>query len=213
MKKEPANGSASAELNVDTTNGKSDRSRRHILDAAAQLFRDQGYAATTLRQIAKKADMKAGSIYYHFGSKDEILSEVIELGQEAVFETAIQGLEMLPDDAPFRLRIEKLIEGHLMALHQHGAYTSANIRVFGQLPEELKNRHRAPREAYGEYWEKMFRDAKEAGDIRSDLDVVALRSFVLGAINWTVEWYNPQAQPVDLLAKRVTRLLMDGIAT
>ncbi len=52
--------------------------RDQILVEAARLFRHQGYAATTLRQIADAAGIKAGSIYYHFGSKDEILGVVLD---------------------------------------------------------------------------------------------------------------------------------------
>ncbi|MCG8382788.1 MAG: TetR/AcrR family transcriptional regulator, partial [Gammaproteobacteria bacterium] len=52
---------------------KSDISRTQILDAAAKLFRKHGYATTTLRLIANEANLKAGSIYYYFGSKEEIL--------------------------------------------------------------------------------------------------------------------------------------------
>ena len=47
--------------------------RDQILAEAARLFRHQGYATTTLRTIADAADIKAGSIYYHFRGKDEIL--------------------------------------------------------------------------------------------------------------------------------------------
>ncbi|MDP1940010.1 MAG: helix-turn-helix domain-containing protein, partial [Gallionella sp.] len=57
---------------------KSQVSRDLILRVAAQLFRQQGYSATTLRQIAEKAGMKAGSIYYHFDSKTAILDEILE---------------------------------------------------------------------------------------------------------------------------------------
>ena len=46
--------------------------RDQILVEAARLFRHQGYAATTLRQIADAAGIKAGSIYYHFEGKDDI---------------------------------------------------------------------------------------------------------------------------------------------
>ena len=56
---------------------KSHVSRDLILRVAAQLFRQQGYSATTLRQIADKAGMKAGSIYYHFDSKTAILDEIL----------------------------------------------------------------------------------------------------------------------------------------
>src|SRR5450759_3559345 len=55
---------------------KSEKSRDSILEAAAKLFRRQGYSATTLRQIAAMAEIKAGSIYYYFDSKEAILNEV-----------------------------------------------------------------------------------------------------------------------------------------
>jgi len=55
---------------------KSEKSRDSILGAAAKLFRRQGYSATTLRQIAAIAEIKAGSIYYYFNSKEAILDEV-----------------------------------------------------------------------------------------------------------------------------------------
>ena len=59
---------------------KSERTREAILAAAARLFRYQGYHATTMRDIAQKSGVEAGSIYYHFQSKDEILSEVLDIG-------------------------------------------------------------------------------------------------------------------------------------
>src|SRR5215475_5023908 len=65
---------------------KSEKSRDSILSAAAKLFRRQGYSATTLRQIAAMAEIKAGSVYYYFDSKEQILDEVLHLGLLGVFE-------------------------------------------------------------------------------------------------------------------------------
>src|SRR5215475_11251418 len=65
---------------------KSEKSRDSILIAAARLFRRQGYSATTLRQIAAMAKIKAGSVYYYFDSKEQILDEVLHLGLLGVFE-------------------------------------------------------------------------------------------------------------------------------
>jgi len=191
---------------------KSDLSRKQILDAAAKLFYEQGYAATTLRQIAQKASMKAGSIYYHFGSKDEILDEVLHLGLEAVFSSVRDGLRELSDSASHRERIECAITCHLEALLEHGDYTSANIRIFGQLPKKLKLKHLRHRNDYGAFWEQMFLDAQNAGEIRRDIVLQPLRMFVLGALNWTVEWYDPKRFPVRDLADRVALLIFDGIS-
>src|SRR3984957_10699844 len=65
---------------------KSEKSRDSILEAAAKLFRRQGYSATTLRQIASMAEIKAASIYYYFDSKEAILDEVLHRGLLSVFD-------------------------------------------------------------------------------------------------------------------------------
>ena len=68
----------SAPPSISTT--KSEKSRDSILEAAAKLFGRQGFSATTLRQIASMAEIKAGSIYYYFDSKEAILDEVLDRG-------------------------------------------------------------------------------------------------------------------------------------
>ena len=60
--------------------GKAAKTRAEILKAAARVLRDNGYKATTLRKIAEEADMKAGSVYYHFDSKEAIVDEVLNAG-------------------------------------------------------------------------------------------------------------------------------------
>ena len=72
---------------VPTSSSKSEKSRDAILKSAAKLFGRQGFSATTLRQIASKAKIEAGSIYYYFGSKDAILDEVLDRGLRHVFES------------------------------------------------------------------------------------------------------------------------------
>src|SRR5262249_55525242 len=66
---------------------KSKKSRDAILRSAAALFRQQEYSATTLRQIAGLAKTKAGSIYYHFDSKEEIVAEILERGLQHVVDS------------------------------------------------------------------------------------------------------------------------------
>ena len=59
---------------------KFDRTHEVILKAAARLFCEKGYAASTLRDIAASAGMKAGSLYYHFNSKEEMLDAILDQG-------------------------------------------------------------------------------------------------------------------------------------
>ena len=190
---------------------KSAVSRSQILDAAAALFRDNGYAATTLRQIADAADMKAGSIYYHFASKDDILDEVLEIGEKAVLDSVRHAISVLGANTNNRKRIECAIRGHLEALLAKSVYSSANIRIFGQLPKHVKRRHRKLRSEYAALWDGLFVDAKKSGDIRANVSVVPLRMFVLGALNWTVEWFEADHHAVAELAQRTALFIFEGI--
>ena len=122
---------------------KSEKSRDSILEAAAKLFRRRGYSATTLRQIAAMAEIKAGSIYYYFDSKEQILNEVLHLGLLSVFEAVKQALRDA-GKVSHRSRIGLAIEAHLVALLEASDFTSANIRIYGQLPETLKKPRAAP---------------------------------------------------------------------
>ncbi|MBA4383102.1 MAG: hypothetical protein C0410_00045 [Anaerolinea sp.] len=56
---------------------KGERTRQAVIEAAHQLFVDQGFAATSMRQIAEKAGLALGGIYNHFPTKESIFSEVI----------------------------------------------------------------------------------------------------------------------------------------
>ena len=187
--------------------------RDQILVEAARLFRHQGYAATTLRQIADAAGIKAGSIYYHFGSKDEILGVVLDQGIGVVNQAVQSRVNALPAGATQRERVAAAIEGHLFGLLQHGDFTSANIRLYGQIPLAAKNKHRVVRRAYADYWDQLLAKALESGEFRADVNLAVLRLFLIGALNWTVEWYNPQRGSFKTFVAQITDIVFDGMVS
>ncbi|MCE2509826.1 MAG: TetR family transcriptional regulator [Alphaproteobacteria bacterium] len=186
-------------------------SRREILDAAAGLFRMKGYYATTLRDIAAAVGMKAGSVYYHFDSKEQILEEVLDIGIRSAFEAVRKSIEALPETATWRERFRVALNAHFASLFQLGDYLSANLRVFGQAPPHIYEQHIRIRREYDDYWRNMYEKAQAAGEIRSDVNLSALRLLVFGAMNWAIEWYKPGKKTVDSLADEYTRILFDGV--
>jgi AcrR family transcriptional regulator len=190
---------------------RADVTREQILAGAARLFRTQGYAATTLRQVADAADIKAGSIYYHFASKEAILVEVLDKGIALVMDAVRRRIDALPATASWREKIAAGIEGHLYGMLHYGDFTSANIRIYGLIPASAKKKHRVVRRAYAEYWDRLFAAAREAGELRTDTSLAITRLFVIGALNWTVEWYNPQRGAFKEFAAQITRIIFDGI--
>src|SRR5260370_40864738 len=57
---------------------RSEQSRRQVLDAALQLFSHRGYRATTVCEIADKADVSTGNVYHHFPDKEAIFRTLID---------------------------------------------------------------------------------------------------------------------------------------
>jgi len=195
-------GTPSAE--VDTA------ARERILLEASRLFRHHGYAATTLREVADAAGIKAGSIYYHFESKEQILGEVLDKGILAVAAAVRERVEALPKGATARQKVAAAIEGHLWGLLHHGDFTSANIRIYGQIPPAAKNRHRKVRREYADYWDALLDEAMQRGELRRDIGTTIARLFVIGALNWTVEWYNPQKGSFEDFVEQITTIVFDG---
>lgn len=195
------------------TNNAETATRERVLLEAARLFRHHGYAATTLREVADAAGVKAGSIYYHFASKEEILGEVLDKGIDVVMSAVRERVESLPPDAMCRDRIAAGIEGHLWGLLHHGDFTSANIRIYGQIPISAKNRHRVVRRAYADYWDHLFESALAHGELRQVPSPAMIRLFVIGALNWTVEWYNPLRGSFQDFVRQITAIVFDGILT
>ena len=190
---------------------KSEKSRDSILVAAAKLFRRQGYSATTLRQIAESPTSRLAASTTTSIPRRQILDEVLHLGLLSVFE-AVKKAHRDAGPVSHRRKIGLAIEAHLVALLEASDFTSANIRIYGQLPETLKKPHRPLRRAYAKYWDKLFLDARRAGEIRADIEIVPLRIFVLGALNWTIEWFSLDSKDAVLkLARRTELLIFDGV--
>ena len=187
--------------------------RRNILDAASKLFRDKGYAATTLRQIGDAAGLQAGSIYYHFDSKDDMICEILDLGIAYVLDEVKRRIAELGEGADMGARIEAAIDGHLFGLLSHGDFVSANIRNYGQLPEALQERNRPARQAYVSYWDELLERAQKAGALRGDLDLKVLRLFIIGALNWTVEWHDLDKGTIEELSRQIKMVLFEGMGS
>ncbi|WP_282048162.1 TetR/AcrR family transcriptional regulator [Sulfitobacter mediterraneus] len=199
---------------TDNELSKSERTRGEILAAAARLFRHEGYYATTMRDIAQESGIEAGSIYYHFGSKDQILSEVLDIGVRALHGKVSEIIQSAKGESKgFRETFAQLIETHLTYLLTTSDYTSANIRNYPMLTDEARAPHRDLRASYARIWSEFLERAKEANLLRKDISVSTIRQFVLSAMNWTVEWYDVERYPVQLLAGRMSNLILDGMCS
>jgi AcrR family transcriptional regulator len=187
--------------------------RQRILAAAARIFRDQGYAGTRLTDIAAEAGMKAGSLYYHFDSREALVEEVIVVGTRRTHEAALERLRTLPGDASPLDQLASLIESHLLMVLQQGDISSATIQLIWQVPAEIRERTLAVQRAYGALWRKVLEEARAAGAIRSDVNLSAIRMSILGALNWAADWYHPSGASPKSIARDIVTMMLHGLAS
>jgi AcrR family transcriptional regulator len=198
-------------LNKSKKLKKVDVSRARVLDAAAHIFRERGFVGTTMRAIAQDAGIEAGSIYYHFKSKDELIGAVLDYGIRALQSSVTTEINKLPSSSSSRERIEGAIKAHVAAIVEYGDYTLAMRRVFGQVPIAVWKKHVKLREEYGDFWQKLLVDAQKQGGLRKDIDLTVARLFLLGGLNWTVEWFKPKKHSLEKIAETFSTLILDGM--
>ena len=193
---------------------KSARTRRRILDASAAAFRRDGYASVTLKEIAALAGLQAGSLYYHFDSKEEIVEEVLTVGVDGVFFATRAAVDALGPDAGPLARLRAAIAAHLEFVLAESDYAVANIRILSQVPRAIRQRHLKRQRRYGAYWRALFEAAASAGALRTELDLSVVRMLTLGALNWSVEWYDAKGpQSPAAIARHLSTMMLDGVAT
>lgn len=190
---------------------KSERTRQRILDAAAEVFSEQGYGAR-LSDIAARADMKAGSLYYHFDSREDLVAEVLRLGIEGAWDQVAAAVGRLPSSAQPLERLAAAIRAHTMCIVGRSAYATARARIVGALPPDLARAHRKDQRAYGDYWRDLFAAAQGGGQIAADVDIFVAQMLAFGAMNWTSEWFGTgRGMTPEQLADQAVRLFLHGV--
>ncbi|WP_458525070.1 TetR/AcrR family transcriptional regulator [Onishia taeanensis] len=178
--------------------------RQELIRVAARLFVQEGFDRTTVRMLAQEMGIKSGSLFHHFRDKQEILCAVIEEGTHNALAIAREALTQCDDGAEARLHamarahLETLLtdrNAHVVALYEWRRLDAASRDHLGHL-----------RDAYEQLWQEVIGEALEAGLIRGDRFLVS--RFVLGALNWTVRWYDPKgAYSPDALARELIGML------
>ena len=184
--------------------------RDRILDEAAALFLRHGYEGASLRQLADTVGMKAGSLYYHFASKDDLLTEILRRGID-VMQTAFDEAETASAGARPVARVEAHVRAHLSALFENGPYTAAHVMTFRTAPETVREVVVPLRDAYEARWTEMLRLLQADGALDPTVDVNVIRLVLFGAMNASVEWFDTDRGNLDRFAAAITGQFWNGV--
>jgi len=190
---------------------KADRTRARLIEVAKRLYKEHGSDHVTVRRIAAAARIEAGSIYYHFRSRDEIMRAVLESGIDGARDEVMQAIaETGPDSSPLQ-RLRAALAAHLKyTLREH---YSSRLRSIRRLPKRLRDRHMQQEREYAAIFAKLLREAQRQGLLREDVNLSVVRMLALGALTWVAEWYDPDGSLTpDEVADQLMGVLTRGIA-
>lgn len=183
--------------------------RADLVRVSARLFREKGYDATTVRDIASAVGMRSGSPFYHFKSKQEILAAVMEEGLVAGLDEA-EGI--VASQLPALDKFKKLLRAHLETVLGEGHdFIPVLLYDWHALSPDLQEKIIDLKDRYDRLWQTAISELKQAGLIRSDSKIVRL--LLLGAINYSVQWYKPgKGLDLDQLAEQIVDFFLTGDA-
>ncbi|MFI4974145.1 MAG: TetR/AcrR family transcriptional regulator [Caulobacterales bacterium] len=189
---------------------KSQITRGLILEAAAGLFRQKGYAAVSLRDIAEAVGMKTGSLYYHFDSKESLVEEILTLGTQGAFEASRTAVDALGPEADPVDKLEAVFRAHTQFLHEEANFASANLKILQQVPPAIRERHVQQDREYGQFVAAIIDEIEETRGLAPGVDGSTLRMLCFGALNWSISWYHPQGRSPAQIADQLMTLVRRG---
>ena len=173
---------------------KGDRTRRRLLDAAAAEVARHGRAGASLGAIASAAGLKPGSIYFHFGSREQLIDAMLEEGVRESLARLDRAMTEVPQGAMTevprgarpgdpRARLRAAIRAHLDALHDLRDYAAVVLAPALALDGPPGAAFRELRRVYLQHWSRLVEDAQGTGVLAAGVPAPIVRDLILGALN------------------------------
>ena len=174
---------------------------------AGGLFKQHGYHATSMRDIAKSLNLRGSSLYAHIDSKETLLQEIVTQAATQFLNHA----KSINPDFPPEQKLELLIRGHLRIIADELPHATVFFHEWRFLPDDFKTNMIAQRDAYEQYFRDTIQDGVNTGVFNvSDVKIASL--FVLSSLNWTYQWLDVQGDlSIDALSAQFRTLIFNAL--
>ncbi|MBW8317679.1 MAG: TetR/AcrR family transcriptional regulator [Hydrogenophaga sp.] len=174
--------------------------RQALMRAAAKLFRQYGFAATSTRDIATAAGMRSGSPFYHFENKEALLAGVMHEGmqsalrrQTAAMDGAAAAGAAAGQTLSARECLRVLVRNHLeVLLGPDSDFIPVMLYEWRSLSEAQRSEVNRLKADYEAAWVPVLRALHASGELKGEPGLARLMLF--GALNWSVQWFDPDRQ-------------------
>ncbi|MFE3945139.1 TetR/AcrR family transcriptional regulator [Streptomyces sp. NPDC059118] len=196
-------------MNAITGNAGAER-RAALLATAAEVFAARGYNATTVRRIADDAGLLAGSLYYHFDSKESMLDEILSAFLDELW--AGYGTVLAAGLGP-RETIEALVTQSFRQIDRHGPAVAIYQKESGHLSAQPRFAYLADtRPKFENAWLRTLERGVAERVFRADLDVRLVHRFVRDTVWVAASWYRPGGiHSPEEIARQYLSMVLEGI--
>ncbi|MEQ6375652.1 TetR/AcrR family transcriptional regulator [Bacillaceae bacterium S4-13-56] len=184
--------------------------KERMLQTCIQLFEEKGFSETSIQDIVEAEGVTKGTFYYYFSSKEEVLMTIHRLYIDTLLEqqAVILSNPSLTNGEKLRQLIGMLVSN----IAPHGDSARVFFRELRHLSAEHLEEVRPKRDRVRKGMQKVIEAGVSAGEFRSDLDPSIVTLGILGACNWTYQWFNPYGRvSADEVADTYMKMIGEGI--
>lgn len=182
--------------------------KTQIREVAQHLFREKGYAATSMRELAKMVGIEPASLYSHYPSKASILLEICA-DMAAQFFNAIKSEWVKPCGAEEKLR--QMIIAHIEVIWRNMEAATVFFHEWRFLEEPDLTEFKAQRKEYENYFRSVMQEGIEDNAFKS-VDLSVALPTLFSAMNWTYDWAKKSAdQNPETIGNHIFELFFSGI--
>ncbi|MEA2623287.1 MAG: TetR/AcrR family transcriptional regulator, cholesterol catabolism regulator [Chloroflexota bacterium] len=184
--------------------------RQQIENRASALFRERGYAATSVRDIARAMDMQGASLYAHVASKEDVLWSIVTRAADR-FDAAVAPIAG-NTATPATDRLSAMIRAHIQVVTDDLGNATSFLHEWRFLSAERRSAIAARRDAYEQRFRDVIAQGIDAGELTPAADTNLTATLILSALNGAATWYRPDGvMTPDQIASRFSTVFLDGL--
>lgn len=183
--------------------------KKQVIRMAAVLFREKGYAAASMRDLAQKLGIEAASLYSHISSKEEIL-RILCFDMAAEFRASLDAVEKMKVSPSEKLRIG--IEEHVKVMARDLTASAVFMNEHRHLSQPYLREFLLLRINYINRFKKIIQEGIRSGEFKQHVDTKLSVMTLFSALNWMPLWYSPEnsIKPAEL-GRQLADMLINGL--
>lgn len=188
--------------------------RREIIDAAATVFKKNGFQGTSIGDVASALGTDRATLYYYVGSKNELFDEVVT---EAVEANVARAEAIRDSDAAAPEKLRTLIESLMASYAEHYpflyVFIQENLSQVAPKRSAWASKMRAGNKRYEDAVIEIIQQGYDAGTLRDSGPAWLVAYGIIGMVAWSNRWFDPAKSkaPAEDIGRTFADMVLDGL--